>query len=967
MSSRRPMRGLKRNQRCHLGPFRLVLEPLEARRLLAGINVSVYVDQDGSRSFEPGSDLAAPNRLVYVDLNNNGLHDSHEPIAITDQAGSAFFADLEAGEYAVGLLTNSNFQPQVEPVGVAQPKLIAAQPIANFVASDDLQIVWSLGTDGTARLVIGSDELPTSVPLGNIIALGQPHQDLLTGIVEADLGWEWIEFELRSGEVSRQSLVGLSPTAALTLTPRSIVETQSQTVVLLDGPNGKMLSSVAQLSNQQQFSTPSVTAAYAIAGSPSLVPIAALSSSASGASVLSLLNPRDGFAQVAKLTLEEYASSVAISNDGKFAYVSLSAGGVLAIAIHPESLSLAAILHEAVGPVVASSSDGRIVTGSNRSPRELITWDTRQWQPLARTQLPTGNSPFGRAQVAMEARGDRMLALAGGNLHAIDMSLPLSRRVQLNTRQATAQIRLGVRVEGTSTPRELQTIERAIDEDTDDSFQLSELVTTEDGNHALWFKLDIPAQHGRLQATEDGRWKYVPDPNFFGEDSATLLVYDGKQASELVMRWSVAAVHDAPSSISVGAYSLLENAQHGTLVGPVTVVDPDVEDSYDITTSDDRFQVYGGNLYFVYGSLNYEVEPTISITITALDFYSDFSVSTIATVSIIDVNEKPFSLRLSGGQIPENEPGAVAGSLSIIDPDSTSEYAFYLFDSRFTIRGNTLKLIEGVALDYETEPVIDLTVAATDGTYEIFEVVKIHVIDRDDTAAVASSIELNSRQVDEFLAGAPVGTVSVVNPKDSSYQFTVSDGRFVVVGDLLKLRDDQQVTVQADSPLALTITATGDAGDRASGHFTIAIIANQSPYHNARIPEDVNGDGYVSPIDVLIIVNELNRRGTFPVPTGGTATGEPPAEMPDVNDDGIVSPVDALIIINRLNRTLGSTSSGSGEAAHGLHPEGESPLVAETIALPRLEGEAERRRRENSTIDAELELLLDQLSRAQRS
>ena len=31
-------------------PLRLVLEPLEGRRLLAGLNVAVFVDQDGSRS-----------------------------------------------------------------------------------------------------------------------------------------------------------------------------------------------------------------------------------------------------------------------------------------------------------------------------------------------------------------------------------------------------------------------------------------------------------------------------------------------------------------------------------------------------------------------------------------------------------------------------------------------------------------------------------------------------------------------------------------------------------------------------------------------------------------------------------------------------------------------------------------------------------------------------------------------------
>ena len=122
MINRRPKRGLRRDQRSHLGPIRLVLEALESRRLLAGINVTVYLDQDGSRSFSPSSDQAAPNRLVYIDLNSSGEHDADEPVAITDENGAAFFADLEPGEYSIGLLTNPDSQPQVAPVGVSQPR-----------------------------------------------------------------------------------------------------------------------------------------------------------------------------------------------------------------------------------------------------------------------------------------------------------------------------------------------------------------------------------------------------------------------------------------------------------------------------------------------------------------------------------------------------------------------------------------------------------------------------------------------------------------------------------------------------------------------------------------------------------------------------------------------------------------------------------------------------------------------------
>ncbi|MCA9126743.1 MAG: hypothetical protein KDB22_06650, partial [Planctomycetales bacterium] len=56
---------------------------------------------------------------------------------------------------------------------------------------------------------------------------------------------------------------------------------------------------------------------------------------------------------------------------------------------------------------------------------------------------------------------------------------------------------------------------------------------------------------------------------------------------------------------------------------------------------------------------------------------------------------------------------------------------------------------------------------------------------------------------------------------------------------------------------------------------------------------DTNGDGFVSPIDVLLIVNRLNQS----VDGEGPVAGSPF----DVNEDGYVSPLDALIVVNMLN------------------------------------------------------------------
>ena len=65
---------------------------------------------------------------------------------------------------------------------------------------------------------------------------------------------------------------------------------------------------------------------------------------------------------------------------------------------------------------------------------------------------------------------------------------------------------------------------------------------------------------------------------------------------------------------------------------------------------------------------------------------------------------------------------------------------------------------------------------------------------------------------------------------------------------------------------------------------------------------DVNRDGFVSPLDALIVINSLN--------TGGSSGEGETGNRMDVNRDGSVTPVDALIIINYLN---GADGEGEGE------------------------------------------------------
>jgi thioredoxin-dependent peroxiredoxin len=62
---------------------------------------------------------------------------------------------------------------------------------------------------------------------------------------------------------------------------------------------------------------------------------------------------------------------------------------------------------------------------------------------------------------------------------------------------------------------------------------------------------------------------------------------------------------------------------------------------------------------------------------------------------------------------------------------------------------------------------------------------------------------------------------------------------------------------------------------------------------------DVNMSGFVEPIDALIVINDINQRGSRLLETKPLEYSGP---LIDVNGDGQSSPLDVLIVINSMNR-----------------------------------------------------------------
>ena len=84
---------------------------------------------------------------------------------------------------------------------------------------------------------------------------------------------------------------------------------------------------------------------------------------------------------------------------------------------------------------------------------------------------------------------------------------------------------------------------------------------------------------------------------------------------------------------------------------------------------------------------------------------------------------------------------------------------------------------------------------------------------------------------------------------------------------------------------------------------------------------DVNGDGLVTPLDALVLINELNVTGPRPA-----EVSQPEGPYCNVTRDGTLTANDALVVIDYLNRQSPDAASGEGER---IVEAGATPPVAD--------------------------------------
>ena len=92
-----------------------------------------------------------------------------------------------------------------------------------------------------------------------------------------------------------------------------------------------------------------------------------------------------------------------------------------------------------------------------------------------------------------------------------------------------------------------------------------------------------------------------------------------------------------------------------------------------------------------------------------------------------------------------------------------------------------------------------------------------------------------------------------------------------------------------------------------NAHEDFSLRPAVSPWQNQVQRQDVNNDGLVSALDVLVTINEINRNGARPLENSGVVS--PP--FYDVDGNRNIEALDVLIVINFINSTQGN---GEGES-----------------------------------------------------
>ena len=259
---------------------------------------------------------------------------------------------------------------------------------------------------------------------------------------------------------------------------------------------------------------------------------------------------------------------------------------------------------------------------------------------------------------------------------------------------------------------------------------------------------------------------------------------------------------------------------------------------------------------------------------------------------------------------------AHVGDFDTIDQDPDESFKYELVsgtgaedNDKFTIDGRSLLIAQ--SFEY-SETVFHIRVRSTDSTglsvEKNFDIYFMPIV-VDDTAettnknSVTLDVVANDQNEKNFL-------IQLVQPVKSGA------GEFELIDDqTIRFKPAAGFTGIGELKYRL-VNAKGTQSNLGSVRVAVASSGLQNPWNRT----DVDKSGYVSPIDALLVINQLNSQSMNNEGVVNTNS----SRYFDVNGDVQISPIDALLVINDL---IKNNSKPEGENAPVVTPDSASDLT----------------------------------------
>lgn len=381
--------------------------------------------------------------------------------------------------------------------------------------------------------------------------------------------------------------------------------------------------------------------------------------------------------------------------------------------------------------------------------------------------------------------------------------------------------------------------------------------------------------HGALNLVADGSLQYIPDPDYRGTDTFSYTATDGQVESQPAL----VNLEVGPPQIEI---RLQATDPNGTAVDYFTAGSPLQLQAWVRDLRDTTYPARG--VAAAYLDVAYDPDAVSPLLDDAwplgfqIAFGPRFQDPGHGTADVPGLIDEVGSYQPMGdptgsdSQLLFEIPLDLAG-LRAADDD---------FEVNYQSRSNSLDLLANDRL-LTWSVAFEAQAADVSPDSDIAFVLPSGPVSPDDVRYASTTIEIRNRQ--------DLTIIAVEAPNQGGTASISADGQRVIYVPAHGY--------QGDETFAYTLIDGG--GNRASANITLHVLPS---WYNLRNPYDVNDDSHVSPIDALIVINDLNQNHS-------RLLLDPPNGAPflDVDNDGYVRPLDALLVINELNRN----SSGEAE------------------------------------------------------